>query len=51
MVKDAVNIILNEKKYKENILSLKVLDNACGSGHFLVDFLERFNGKHLFENI
>lgn len=40
IVKDAVNIILNEKKYKENILSLKVLDNACGSGHFLVDFLD-----------
>ncbi|MCZ9890100.1 DNA methyltransferase [Brachyspira hyodysenteriae] len=40
MVQDAVNIILENEKYKKNILSLKVLDNACGSGHFLVDFLD-----------
>lgn len=40
MVQDAVNIILENEKYKSNILSLKVLDNACGSGHFLVDFLD-----------
>ncbi|MBW5390957.1 Eco57I restriction-modification methylase domain-containing protein, partial [Brachyspira hampsonii] len=40
MVHDAVNIILQNEKYKNNILSLKVLDNACGSGHFLVDFLD-----------
>ena len=40
IVIDAVNIILQNEKYKKNILQLKVLDNACGSGHFLVDFLD-----------
>ncbi|MGL4677221.1 MAG: Eco57I restriction-modification methylase domain-containing protein [Brevinema sp.] len=38
MVKDAVKTLLEEKSDK--ILDVKIVDNACGSGHFLVDLLD-----------
>ena len=37
IVKEAIDKRL---QYDENVLNLKILDNACGSGHFLVDALD-----------
>jgi type II restriction/modification system DNA methylase subunit YeeA len=47
MVHKAVDLELEKDK---NILSLKIIDNACGSGHFLVEALNYLVGK-VFEDI
>lgn len=47
MVKKAVDLELENNK---NILALKIIDNACGSGHFLVGALSYLVGK-VFEDI
>jgi type II restriction/modification system DNA methylase subunit YeeA len=47
MVQKAIDLELENKK---DILSLKIIDNACGSGHFLVEALNYLVGK-VFEDI
>ena len=45
MVSDAVDTILKTEKFQKDILSVRIIDNACGSGHFLVDVLDELTEK------
>ena len=47
MVKEAIDQRLS---YDKDILKLKILDNACGSGHFLIDALNYLT-KISYENL
>ncbi len=49
LVKEAIESALSSKK---NLLDLKILDNSCGSGHFLVEALDFIASKalDLYEN-
>ena len=47
MVKEAIDQRLS---YDKDILNLKILDNACGSGHFLIDALNYLT-KISYENL
>jgi hypothetical protein len=46
MVKKAIDTVFEQKT---DILSLKIMDNACGSGHFLVEILNYLVVKTLDE--
>ncbi|MGL5720891.1 MAG: Eco57I restriction-modification methylase domain-containing protein [Brevinema sp.] len=50
MVSDAVKSLVESEKSTADILSTRIIDNACGSGHFLVDVLDELTEK-VYANI